>query len=106
MSAQAAKTNSREEIIDYIRSQKTRLMRSFHIRKIALIGSFARSEQDADSDVDLLVDIEEGTPNIYQVKRTLKMEFERQFQRPVEIASERYLKPYYRDRILRDAIYV
>ncbi len=98
--------SSREEILDYIRSQRAHLRRRYHIRKIALIGSFARGEATAGSDVDLLVDIEENTPNLYEVKKHLKAELEARFGRPVEVASERYLKPYYRAQILEEAIYV
>lgn len=96
----------REDILGYIYSHKEYFHRQYHIRKIALIGSFARNEQNADSDIDLLVDLEENTPYIYEVKRSLKQELEQHFGRPVEIASERYLKPYYREHILREAIYV
>ena len=52
---------------------------------------FARNEQTSESDVDLLIDLEEDTPHIYEVKRSLRNELERQFGRKVEIASERYL---------------
>jgi predicted nucleotidyltransferase len=78
----------------------------YHVRKIALIGSFARNEQRPQSDVDILIDIEEGTPDIFEVKRLLKNELEQEFKRKVEIASERYIKRYYREEILREAVYV
>ena len=96
----------REEILDYLRSRKSELYERYHIRKIALIGSFARGEHTEHSDIDLLVDIEENTPHLYETKKELKKEFERQFGRRVEVASERYLKPYYRQQILKEAIYV
>lgn len=96
----------KEDIIQYIRSRKNYFRDNYHIRKIALIGSFARDEQNSQSDIDILVDIEEGTPDIYGVKRSLQKELEQTFNRSVEIASERYLKPYYRRQILREAIYV
>jgi len=95
-----------EEIIDYIRSQRSRLSERYHIRRIALIGSFARDEQTDESDIDLLVDIEENTPHLYEAKKELRREFEQRFGRRVEVASERFLKPYYRQQILREAIYV
>jgi predicted nucleotidyltransferase len=96
----------RERILEYIRSQRDRFRRTYHVRRMALIGSFARNEQSPDSDVDLIVDLEEGTPDIFELKRALRSELERQFHRKVEIASERYLKPYFRETILREAIYV
>ena len=101
-----AKVGNRQEILDYINSNKHRFQSEYHIRKIALIGSFARDEQRSESDVDLLLDLEPGIPNIYQTKRRLRMELETAFGRHVELASERYLKPYYKEEILREAIYV
>jgi predicted nucleotidyltransferase len=106
MSAARNKVNSRQEVVDYIDAHRVQLHTQFHVRKIALIGSFARDEQTADSDIDLLLDLEEGTPDIYHLKRNLKEELEQQFGRTVELASERYLKPYYRRQILQEAIYV
>jgi uncharacterized protein len=102
----STKVESRQEIIEYINSRKEHLRNDFYVRKIALIGSFARNEQTPDSDIDLLIDLEENAPNIYSLKRNLKQELESQFGRPVELASERYLKAYYREQILQEAIYV
>ena len=100
------KVGNRQQILDYINSNKSRLRTEYHVRRIALIGSFAREEQTPESDVDLLLDLEPGTPDIHMMKRKLRMELETEFGRNVELASERYLKPYYREEILREAIYV
>ena len=101
-----AKVGNRQQIVDYINSNKRRLQAEYHVRRIALIGSFARDEQRPESDVDLLLDLEPGTPDIFQTKRRLRTELETAFGRSVELASERYLKPYYKEEILREAIYV
>lgn len=96
---------TREDILEYLRSTKGHLRKTYHVRRIALIGSFARNEHRAQSDIDLLVDIEEGTPGLFDLKRALRAELEQAFGRPVDIASERYLKPYYRAHILQEAVY-
>jgi len=106
MGSDKGKVGSRQQILDYVNSNKKRFQSQYHVRKIALIGSFAREEQQADSDVDFLLDLEPGTADIYQTKRRLRIELETAFGRHVELASERYLKPYYKDEILREAIYV
>ena len=87
-----------------VNSNKSRIQSAYHVRRIALIGSFARDEQKPGSDVDLLLDLEPDAPDIYQIKRRLRMELEAAFGRHVELASERYLKPYYKEEILREAI--
>jgi len=106
VSRAAAKVGNRQQILDYIYTNKERLQSEYHVRKIALIGSFAREEQRSESDVDFLLDLEPGIPDIHQTKMRLRVELEAAFGRSVELASERYLKPYYRDEILREAIYV
>ena len=105
MTAKSRKVNTRHEILDYLTAERDRLRSVFHVRKLAIIGSFAREEQTAQSDVDLLLDLEEGTPGIAQIKKELRRELEKQFGRPVELASERYLKPYYREQIINEAVY-
>jgi hypothetical protein len=97
---------NRQQIINYLDSRKGFFQQKYHVRKIALIGSYARNEQTAQSDVDILIDLEESTPDIFDVKRLLQQELEKEFNRKVEIASERYIKPYYREEILREAVYV
>ena len=97
---------SKQEILTYLKTQKDHLREKYHVRRVAVIGSFARDEQSATSDIDLLLDLEEGTANIFEIKRTLTNQFERDLGRPVELASERYLKPYYKEEILREAIYI
>jgi len=96
----------KEDILNYLYSQKRGFHEKYRIRKIALIGSFARDEQGPYSDIDILVDIEEGTPDIFEVKCALRKELEQRFARDVEIASERYLKPFFRTKILQEAVYV
>jgi predicted nucleotidyltransferase len=97
---------NRQQIISYLDSRKGFFQKQYHVRKIALIGSFARNEQTPQSDVDILIDLEESTPDIFEVKRLLQQELEREFKRKVEIASERYIKSYYREEILNEAVYV
>ena len=77
----------------------------FHIKKIGLFGSFARDEQDENSDIDLIIELEEGTENIYELKQELRELLQKKFNRHVEIAREKYLKAYVKDTILNEAIY-
>lgn len=95
----------KEDILNYLNSRKEDYHNRYHVRKIALIGSFARNEQNEKSDIDILVDIEEGTLYL-RSEAFLEKLAGKKFGRKVEIASERYLKPYYRAQILQEAVYV
>ena len=96
----------KEAVLNFIRENREFLARHFHIRKIGLFGSFARDEQRPDSDIDLVVEFEENTPDLYDLKEELREFFRSRFHRGVDIAREKYLKPYARKEIMSEAVYV
>ena len=49
---------TREEILNALALDKSELQRRFKVHKIALFGSYARGEQQANSDVDILVEVD------------------------------------------------
>ncbi|MBK6902013.1 MAG: nucleotidyltransferase family protein [Saprospirales bacterium] len=97
---------AKTDILDYIKRHKPELISQYHLSKIGIFGSFARGEQTPESDIDLIVEFETGTEDLYQIKQALKKLFEREFHKEVDICRERYIKPYYKKRILQDAIFV
>ncbi|MDP2079156.1 MAG: nucleotidyltransferase family protein [Sulfuricurvum sp.] len=98
--------NTQSEIIDFLQNNRKLLLEKYHVTKIGIFGSFARNEQKENSDVDLLIELEEGTQNIYDIKASLKQFLSASFNRSVDIAREKYLKPYAREVILKDTLYV
>ncbi len=98
--------DSKEEILNFLRQNHRYLHDNFHITKIGLFGSFAKDKQNDDSDIDLLIDIEQGTKDIYDLKISLKRYLSDKLGRDVDIAREKYLKPYAKKYILQDVIYV
>lgn len=98
--------NTQNEIVEFLQNNRKLLLERYHVTKIGLFGSFARNEQKETSDVDLLIELEEGTQNIYDLKDSLKQFLSIAFNRSVDIARDKYLKPYAREQILKDALYV
>jgi len=49
------------EVIDLLRSHANYIKASFAVKRIGLFGSFARGEQKASSDIDVLVEFEKPT---------------------------------------------
>lgn len=49
---------STEEILERLRQARPLLARDFGVKRIAVFGSYARGEQRADSDVDVLVEVD------------------------------------------------
>lgn len=96
----------KNEILDFLRREKENLHRKFHLTKIGLFGSYARDEQKANSDIDLIVEFEPGTENLYEIKEEIRKIFRDQFHSEVDVCREKYIKPYYKERILEDAIFI
>lgn len=97
---------TKNNIIDFITSNKNLLSKEFHITKIGLFGSFARGKAKSDSDIDIIVEFEENTNDLYDIKMKLSEIFKKQFDRNVDIAREKYLKPRVKDEIIKETIYV
>ena len=97
---------TKEDILTFIQQNQSYLEEHFHIKKIGLFGSFAHNEQKEDSDIDLIIELEENTPHIYELKEELREFIGREFDREVDIAREKYLKPYAKAEIINEAVYV
>jgi len=94
------------EILQYLSSNKKIISRKYNLKKIGIFGSFARNEQTAKSDLDLLVEFQENTSDLTDKKDFLRRELQSVFHIPVDICREKYIKPVFRQQILSDAIYV
>jgi len=87
-------------------SQNKKLFRDdFHIIRIGLFGSYARGDQNDGSDIDLLVEFEEGTENLYDLKLQLKEFIRLKLGMEVDICREKYIKSRMRSSILKETVY-
>lgn len=94
---------TRDEILDLLRSLKDDLTARYKVRRIGLFGSFARKEARDDSDVDILVDFNEGADLFDLIE--LSQYLEEKIGRHVDLATPRALRPEIRDGIYRDVVY-
>jgi len=95
---------SREHILNLLRKAKTDLGRRYHVRSMALFGSYSRGDQTEKSDVDLLVDFDDGITGsaLVDFAETL----ETWLGLPVDVIPADGMKPRYRDYIQKDLVYV
>ena len=70
-------------------------------RKIRVFGSFADGDVDDNSDLDLLVDLEQGRDLLDLIG--FKQELEERISRRVDVVTEKGLSPYLRETILSQA---
>ena len=97
--------NQYYEIIQFLKKNKSHLREHFHCSEIGLFGSFARNEQTDQSDIDILVVFESGTPNLYQVELELKEYLKTCFNKEIDICSKKWIKPIFKSMVLKEAIY-
>ncbi|MEO8232314.1 MAG: nucleotidyltransferase domain-containing protein [Ignavibacteriota bacterium] len=93
------------QILYYLSSNKTRFQKEYHLVKIGIFGSIARGEQNEKSDIDLIVEFEENTPDLYSIKQRLKNELQARFNLPVDICREKYIKSVFKKQILTEVRY-
>ena len=94
------------DIIKFLSEHLSSLKDEYNISKIGLFGSFARNEQNDSSDIDIILEFQEGTENIYEKKSRLREFLTNHFQRDVDLCREKYLKPYVKDYLQKEIIYV
>ena len=74
-----------------------------HIRRLSLFGSAVTGELRPDSDIDLLVEFEEGqTPGLFSSVR-MEMELSEALGRKVDLRTPGDLSRYFRDEVIRNA---
>ena len=85
------------------RGKLAEFCRRNHIRKVSLFGSAVGEQLGPDSDIDLLVEFEEGrTPGLFSIVR-MEMELAEVLGRKVDLRTPEDLSQYFRDEVMRDA---
>jgi hypothetical protein len=84
------------------RQDVLRIAGRYGARRVRVFGSVARGEADAQSDVDFVVDLEPGRSLLDL--GGMQFELEALLGCPVDVVTERGLKPRIRERVLREAV--
>jgi len=95
---------TKDDIIKAIRDFKQEIERRYKVKSIGLFGSFIRGVQKEDSDIDFLVDFEEGADLIDLIE--LEFFLTEKFNRKVEVVPRRTLKKELKEFILREVAYI
>ena len=88
------------EIKNILITSKDDLIRKYHISKIGIFGSYVRNEQTEQSDIDILVDFSEPI-SLFEF---IDMEdyLAELLNTKVDLVSQKALKPYIGQRILKE----
>jgi predicted nucleotidyltransferase len=97
-------TGSLDEALETLRNHEGELRR-FGVSHAAVFGSVARGEARADSDIDVLVELDERSPiGLFEYAR-LKLYISGILNGAGDVVNRRSIKPLLRDSILRDAVH-
>ena len=96
----------KQDIISYLSTNKVFFYKEFGIKKIGIFGSFARDEQTEKSDIDIIIDMEDKTEDMFYKRMALKELISKHFSVPVDVCHKKAIKPIFKQAILKDVIYV
>lgn len=85
--------------------QNRRNIRSFGVKKLGLFGSFVRGEQSEQSDIDLVVEFEQGEKTFDNFMQ-LSFLLEDMLKHRVELVTPESISPYLRPHIIKEVEYV
>ena len=92
------------EILAKLKALKPELQRRYKVREIGLFGSWVRGEQHERSDIDVLVDFEEGADLFDWIGLALYLE--EALGSPVDVVSRKALRPELRTAVLDQVVKV
>ena len=93
-----------EVLLQILKQENDELSKQFGVKSLSLFGSVARNEATSTSDVDLLVEF--SRPVGYFGVFALQDYLEKLLGGPVDLGTFDSLKPYMRERVMRDLIHV
>jgi uncharacterized protein len=94
---------SKTSAIEILKRLKPSLEKRYSVHSLALFGSYARGDQTAESDIDILVDVE---PTLGLNFITLAETIEKALGVSVDLVSSRAIKPRYQAVVKDECIYV
>ncbi len=95
-------TSAAEDILERLRALKPEIEKRYKAKQIGLFGSNVRGEQTDSSDIDILVDFEDGADLLDLTGLAIFLEEE--FRRRVDVVPKRALREELRESVLRDVI--
>ena len=93
---------TKEEIILFLKTNKSKLQNSFKVKTIGLFGSYAKDKATQDSDIDIIVDMPSTFDGYYNLKEYL----ESAFGKKVDLGLEKNIRAFIKEKIENEIIYV
>jgi predicted nucleotidyltransferase len=95
-------TMNTQDLLIKLRELKPQMRTRYKAKEIGLFGSFVRGQQCESSDIDVLVEFEEGADLFDMVGLALLLE--EQLQRNVDVVPKDALRPELRESVLQEVV--
>ncbi len=95
-----------ETIKRKIAENKEYLLKTYGVTEIGVFGSFARGDQNAESDIDVAIELNRTVPVGLLAFARMKFYLEDMLGRKVDLVIKSGIKPLIKDRILSQLIIV
>jgi predicted nucleotidyltransferase len=93
---------NREIILKFLKEHKEMFQSKYQIKKLGLFGSYAKGEENHQSDIDILVDM----PSSFDLYYDLKEFLEEALNRSIDLGLEKSMRAFILDSIQEEIIYV
>jgi uncharacterized protein len=93
-----------EAIVNLLRSKKENLEKKYPLSELALFGSYARGDQNEESDIDILVDFNSPIDGYEYIR--LAHELEDLFNQKIDMVSRQGIKSGYLPYVEKNLIHV
>ena len=93
---------TKEYILNFLKTNKQLLNDKYNVTKIGLFGSYATDQATDFSDIDLVVSM----PSEFDLYYDLKEFLEAQFKKNFDLGMEKSIRPFIKESIKKDIIYV
>jgi predicted nucleotidyltransferase len=92
--------NTKKDILAALREMRDMIKTRYKVKEIGIFGSVVRDEQRTASDIDILVEFDDGADLFDLVGLSLFLE--EKLQRKVDIVPKRALRPELREAVLKE----
>jgi predicted nucleotidyltransferase len=92
------------EIKQSLSIQKTMLLKTYNVNRLGIFGSYARGEQQQDSDLDVLIDYEDPPSLVTLIE--LEYYLSEIIGVKVDLVTTKGIKPQLKDYILKEVVYI
>jgi hypothetical protein len=90
------------EDIKKIQFKITPILKKHQVKKSSIFGSFARGENNKNSDIDLLIEFK-GKKSLFDMAG-LKIDLEKKLKKRVDLLTYKAIHPYILDNVNKDAV--